>query len=123
MVEKELNLKLDKKPINMRQFWLRLWRLISPSHRQIINLFLLIFIFEGAKFIGPYLLKRIIDLITSFSPERMRDIIILIILILITDLISWLIDYFSDKKVFRIITEVEINWIIKTWTLLIPRTV
>ena len=107
MKDKELKLKLDKTPINMRQFWLRLWRLITESHRQILNLLALILVFEGAKFIGPYLLKRIIDLATDFKPENIRKILTLIIFIFISDLIIWLIDYFSDKKVFRIIVEVE----------------
>jgi ABC-type multidrug transport system fused ATPase/permease subunit len=107
MAEKELNLKLEKKLINMRQFWSRLWQLITPSHSQIFNLFVLILIFEGTRFIGPYLLKRIIDLITVFSPERIKEIIIFVILIFIADMISTLIDYFSDKRVFRIVTEVE----------------
>lgn len=107
MIKKELNLKLDKNSINMRQFWLRLWRLIGESHKQIINLFVLILVFEGAKFIGPYLLKRIIDLVTDFKPEHIKSIIILIFFIFISDLVSWLIDYFNDKKVFRIVVEVE----------------
>ncbi|MDD5031861.1 MAG: ABC transporter ATP-binding protein [Patescibacteria group bacterium] len=107
MLEKELNLKLDKRPINMRQFWLRLWRLIAPSHKQIVHLLVLIMAFEGSKFISPYLLKRIIDLITGFRVEYVRDIIILIIFILISDFLVNLIDYFADKRIFRIIVEVE----------------
>ena len=107
MIEKELNLKLDKTPINMRQFWLRLWRLIAPAHKQIVYLFVLIMFFEGAKFIGPYLLKRIIDLITDFKVEHIKSIVILVIFILIADLLVNLIDYFADKKVFRIITDME----------------
>ena len=107
MDEKELNLKLKRKPINMRQFWLRLWQLIAPSHKQIIYLLVLIMAFEGSKFIGPYLLKRIIDLITNFKPEYVKDIMIFIILILVSDLLVNLIDYFADRKIFRIIVGVE----------------
>ena len=107
MLEKELNLKLDKTPINMRQFWLRLWRLIAPVHKQIIYLFVLIMFFEGSKFVGPYLLKKIIDLITDFKVEYIKNIITLVIFILIADLLVNLIDYFADKKIFRIIVDVE----------------
>ena len=107
MTEKELNLKLNKKQINMRQFWQRLWRLVAASHKQITNLFVLITIFELSKFIGPYLLKRIIDLIANFKPEYVKDIFFFIILILISDLVVYLIDYFSDKKIFGIIVDVE----------------
>ena len=107
MIEKKLNLKLDRRPINMRQFWLRLWRLIAPAHKQIIYLLVLTMVLEGSKFIGPYLLKRIIDLITDFKVEHIENIIILIIFILISDLLVNLIDYFGDKRIFRIIVGVE----------------
>ena len=61
----------------MRQFWLRLWRLIAPAHKQIVYLLVLTMFLEGSKFIGPYLLKRIIDLITDFKVEHIENIIIL----------------------------------------------
>ena len=107
MSQEKLNLKLDKQPINMRQFWLRLWRLIAPSHQQIINLVVLILIAEGFQFVGPYLFKRIIDLLAVFKVEDISKVIILIILILLTDLVANLIDYFSDKKIFVITVEAE----------------
>ncbi|MEK7203107.1 MAG: hypothetical protein AAB653_02215, partial [Patescibacteria group bacterium] len=100
MVEQKL--KLEKKPIDMRKFWIRLWRLISPSHKQIISLFVLILISEGVKFIGPYLLKNIIDLIVNFKIECIKNIIILIIFIFVSDMFIWLIDYFSDKSIFKL---------------------
>jgi len=107
MKENELKLKLDKNPIKMRQFWSRLWSLIVPSRRQIIHVLVLVVAYEIFKFVGPYLLKRIIDLITNFKPEYINDILIFIALILVFDLVVALIDYFADKAIFKIITEVE----------------
>jgi len=107
MVQEKLELKLDKKPISMRQFWLRLWRLISASHRQIFGLFAIILVFEGGKFVGPYLLKRIIDIMTDFKAEDIMSIIILVMAIFFFDLILWLIDYISDQRVFKTIVEIE----------------
>lgn len=107
MTDTELKLKLNKKSINMRQFWLRLWQLIAASHKQIINLFVLVIFFELSKFIGPYLLKRIIDLIADFKPEHIKNILIFIGLILVSDFLVYTIDYFADKNIFRIIVDVE----------------
>lgn len=107
MPEKKLNLKLDNRPINMRQFWSRLWRLIAPSHKQIIYLLVLAMIYEIFKFVGPYLLKRIIDLIVNFKPEHIKDILIFIALILIFDLVVALLDYLADKETFKILAEAE----------------
>lgn len=106
-MQKDLNIKLDKQPINMRQFWLRLWRLLVPSHRQIIYLFVLIAAYEIFKLVGPYLLKRIIDLITAFRAEYIKDILFFIALILVFDLVVALLDYFADKEIFKILAEVE----------------
>jgi len=107
MAEKELKFKLDKKPIKLRQFWSRLWSLIVPSRQQIIYVLVLVVAYEIFKFVGPYLLKRIIYLITSFKPEYINDILIFIALILVFDLVVALIDYFADKAIFKILTEVE----------------
>ncbi|MDP2708688.1 MAG: ABC transporter ATP-binding protein [bacterium] len=107
MDDRELNIKFNKTPINMRQFWKRLWRLIAPSRQQIVYLFILIAAYEGFRFVGPYLLKRIIDLITDFRPEDIKDIFIFIALILIFEQVVALIDYFADKAIFKIITEAE----------------
>ncbi len=107
MLEKELGLKLNKNTLNMRQFWLRLWKLILPSHSQIINLLVFVVIFELSKFIGPYLLKRIIDLIVDFKPEHIKHIFVLIVLILFSDFALYAIDYFADKKLFRILADIE----------------
>lgn len=107
MAEVKLNLKLDKKPVDMRKFWQRLWRLIAPSHKHIIYLFILISAYEIFKFVGPYLLKRIIDLIIGFKPEYIKDILVFIALILVFDLVVAIIDYFADKSAFKILAEVE----------------
>lgn len=107
MLEKEFGLKLNKKPLNMRQFWLRLWKLISASRAQIINLFVFVIIFELSKFIGPYLIKRIIDLISDFKPEHIKNIFVLICLILVSDFALYAIDYLADKKLFKILVDVE----------------
>lgn len=106
-MKEKLNLKLDKRPVKMRQFWRRLWRLIAPTHKQIIYLFILIAAYEIFKFVGPYLLKKIIDLITDFKPEHIKNILFFIFLILIFDLVVAIIDYFADKESFKILAEVE----------------
>lgn len=86
---------------------MRLWKLILESHSQIINLLVFVVIFELTKFIGPYLLKRIIDLISDFKPEHIKNIFFLICLILVSDLALYAIDYFADKRLFRILVDVE----------------
>ncbi|MBU4142105.1 hypothetical protein KKE99_04515 [Patescibacteria group bacterium] len=59
-------------------FWLRLWKLLVPSQRQIKILLILTMVFELTRLISPYLLKLIIDKLTHFNLSDMMPIVILI---------------------------------------------
>ena len=96
-----------QKKVKMRKFWLRLWKLLAPSQRQIKVLLALTMIFELARLAGPYLLKMIIDRITYFEAIDIAPIIYLIALMLLSEQIVSFIDYFKDKMVFKILVSVE----------------
>jgi ABC-type multidrug transport system fused ATPase/permease subunit len=103
---------MDKKDqknqkIDLKGFWARLWSLLLPLRKNIKKLFLLTVIFEMSRFIGPYILKHIIDLIVSFDPERIFDIVLLIFALFASGQLTSLIDYFLDKKIFRAIIYAE----------------
>jgi len=106
----------SKKQINFKEFWLRLWNLLEPSQKQLKILFSLIFIFEILRLIGPYLLKLIIDrlialgasgLITAIHISVLWPIIILIILMFMAEQIVSYFSYLKDKRVFKILIDIE----------------
>lgn len=58
-MEKKKNKKQNN--FSAKKFWLNLWRLLSSVHGNIKAIFFGLFIVECVNFIGPYLLKLIID--------------------------------------------------------------
>ena len=88
-------------------FWLRLWRLLAPSKRQIKGLLWFIMVFELTRLIGPYLLKLIIDKLTLFSANGIMPIVILIFFMLIAEQLTSLIGYLMDKRILKTVGDIE----------------
>lgn len=97
---KEKKLKLDN-------FWRKLWNLIEPSHKKIKITLLFIAFFELAKLAGPYILKLIIDRLSSFGLKEIEPIIYLIILMFIVDQIGSFLGYLKDRRIFKILIDLE----------------
>ena len=96
--------KLEKK-IDLKAFWVKIWKLLEPSRTQIKKLLILIFFLEGVQLIGPYLLKMIIDKLTVFDVAQIGVIVALIGLMFLINETSSFLNYFADKKIFRILVD------------------
>lgn len=103
--EKSKTLNLEEK-FNMAEFWKKLWTLLYPSHKQIIKLLGLIVVLELTRLVGPYILKLIIDLVTNFSSKDVREIIILIGLMFLSNQAVSFLAFLEDRRVFKILVEV-----------------
>ncbi|HRY82865.1 MAG TPA: ABC transporter ATP-binding protein [Candidatus Moranbacteria bacterium] len=95
----------EEKKFDFRSFWVKIWKLLEPSHRQIINLLILLFFGEIIVLTGPYILKIIIDKIANFNPVQIGVIFVLIILMFLINQIASILDYFSDKKILAILAD------------------
>lgn len=93
------------KEFDIRSFWVRIWKLLAPSRKQIISLLVMIFFMEGVKLVGPYFLKIIIDKLTVFDVAMMGGIIFFIVLMFLTNETVSIVDYFVDKRIFRILVD------------------
>lgn len=94
------------KKFDIKSFWVKIWKLLEPSHRQIIALLLFIVAIEAFQLIGPYLLKLTIDKITSFKLEELTNIIWLVVAMFFVNQTVSVVDYFADSKIFKILTDV-----------------
>ena len=92
--------------IDLKGFWIRIWKLLKPSRKQIIHLSLLIMVMEVVHLIGPYMLKIVIDKITTFDVAQLNSILILIAGMFLANQFFSLIDYFADRKIFDILVDV-----------------
>lgn len=99
--------KTKIKNLNVKDFWLRLWQLLSPSRKQIKILLGFVMVFELSRFISPYILKIIIDSIINFHKEDIGKLILLIIGMFAANQLTVVIDYFVDKKIMSILADAE----------------
>ncbi len=90
----------------MRRFWTRLWRLLEPSHKQIIRLLFLTIVIEIISLLGPYMLKLVIDKITHFDVAQIGSIIGLVIVTFLVNQLVSVTDYFRDRRVFDVLTDI-----------------
>lgn len=96
----------DPEKFDLKDFWRKLWNLLEPSHGAIIKLLIFALVLESIRLVGPYILKIIIDIITSnFNPEAIIKIIELVVLMFVANQIVSLLDYRVDQKIFDTLTE------------------
>src|SRR3989339_1299369 len=93
---------MEKEKINKEiiiNFWQKLWFLIKIKKKQIRILVLLIFFVQIIRLASPYILKLIIDMISDFKPENIKEIIVLIIIMLAFNQVDTGINYFTDNRI------------------------
>lgn len=95
------------KGYNINGFWVRIFKLLKPSHRHMAGLVSLIVIIEGVRLIGPFILKLIIDLITKFSPTEIPRLLILVGAMFAANQSTSLLGFLEDRKIFRLLIDVE----------------
>lgn len=103
-----LKKKAMAKKFQMKSFWVKIWKLLEPSRKQIISLLVLISVLEAIRLIGPYILKVVIDRITEFNltqEELLRLIMLIGLMFAINQFLS-IVDYLTDRKIFKVLTDV-----------------
>jgi ABC-type multidrug transport system fused ATPase/permease subunit len=96
-----------EKKSKLNNFWPKLWELIRPSRKKIKITLLFIAIFELVKLSGPYILKLIIDRLSFSGLKEIEPIIYLVILMFIVDQIGSFWGYLKDKRIFKILIDLE----------------
>lgn len=99
-----MNQKLNQKS---KSFWFELWELLEPSQKQIMVTLGFIVLSEIINLIGPYILKIIIDKVTNLSVAVILPVIFFIVLMFAVNQANSLISYFKDRKIFKIIMNLE----------------
>lgn len=101
------NEKKEETKIDFKDFWSKLWKILSPSHRLIWSILLIIMIAATLDIIKPYLLKLLIDKLTVFQPEHILVIISFIGLYFLSDQVRSVIQYLSDIRLFKLLIDLE----------------
>jgi ABC-type multidrug transport system fused ATPase/permease subunit len=101
----ERNVK-NTQVFSFREFWIRLWSLLSPSHRQIGQLFGLIVLVELSRLAGPYLLKVVIDTITRLDEASLGLLAWLVLAMFGSNQFVSLLNFLTDRKIFALLGDV-----------------
>ncbi|MFA5023577.1 MAG: ABC transporter ATP-binding protein [Patescibacteria group bacterium] len=106
MLEENLK-KTEKETIPWKRFWVELWRLLVPFKRLMLAILAIIILTAGLDLINPYILKLLVDGLSGFSSENLMMLIKLIVLYLATSEVRAVIDYFSDRRILKLIVKIE----------------
>jgi len=93
--------------ISWGRFWVELWKLLRPFKKFFKFILLTTILLAGLDLISPYILKIVIDSLTGFDTTQVWFILKLIILYLATGEVQALIAYFNDRRILRLLVEVE----------------
>lgn len=101
-------MKEKEEKYNINGFWPRLWQLLKPSRMQIMRLLILTTFLELMRFVGPYILKLVIDLISHFSTSEIRQLIFYIGAMFAVNQFVSILSFFQDKRIFKILVDAEV---------------
>lgn len=108
MEEQQLEEKKEQKTnLSFKDFWIKLWKILSPSHKTIRAILGVIMVGAMIDIFKPYLLKLVIDKLTNFRPE---DVLIMMMFVggyFLSDQVRSLIQYFIDIRLFKLLTDLE----------------
>ncbi len=100
--EKQASEKLSR-----RHFWLEFWVLLRPFRKLFLSISLIIAFAGILDLLKPYLLKVVIDSLSAFDSEKIIFLLKLIALYLVTDEFRSFIQYLSDRRILRLLVDVE----------------
>jgi ABC-type multidrug transport system fused ATPase/permease subunit len=107
MLKQKEKIQTAERGFDSKGFWVRLWELLKPAHGLIKKVIFLMLFVELTRLVGPYVLKLIIDLITSFSAEKIPQIVGLVFVMFLTNETVSFLQFTNDKRIFKILAETE----------------
>ncbi|MFA5644726.1 MAG: ABC transporter ATP-binding protein, partial [Patescibacteria group bacterium] len=99
--------EVNEKIISWGRFWVELWNLLKSFRSLFLGVFAIAIIIAVLDLVKPYILKWLIDGLTNFNLTDLRILIKLIVLYIATDQARSVIQYFSDRRILRLLVKVE----------------
>jgi len=93
--------------ISWTNFWRELWNLLKPFKKLFSAISAFIIVLAVLDLFSPYILKLLIDGLSGFDSSNLLFLVQLIVLYLATSQIHSLLDYFTDRRILRLLVEIE----------------
>lgn len=106
MAEENLN-KNNKDLLSWSDSWKELWKLLNSFKSLFFLILFFLFLTTALSITKPYILKLVIDGFSSFADVGISKLIILALLYLGSDNLQSLLSYFSGRKIFKFLIDVE----------------
>jgi len=94
-------------------FWAELGRFLKPFRRYFSVIGLVIIVSALLDLASPYILKLVIDGLNGFSLDNLKPLLLLIALYFVSEEVSVMAGYIGDRKILRLLVDVEYNLGIK----------
>jgi len=105
--------KPDKETIPWKLFWVELWHFLKPFRRYFAVIIAVMISSALLDLASPYILKLVIDGLNGFNLDSLFLLLKLIGLYFVSEEVSVMIGYFGDRKILRLLVDVEYNLGIK----------
>jgi ABC-type multidrug transport system fused ATPase/permease subunit len=99
--------EIENNIISWRRFWVELWRLLAPFRNFFGTISAITFAAALLDLAKPYILKLLIDGLNGFNAANLILLLQLIALYLATGEVRSVIGYFNDRKILRLLVELE----------------
>lgn len=93
--------------ISSKDFWLKLWELLSESHRLIFVILAFTFVAAFLDLVKPYIVKVVIDQLTNFQKEDVFLMMMLVGGFFVTDQIRSWVAYVNNVRVLKLSVDSE----------------
>lgn len=95
--------------ISTKEFWAKLWQLLSESHRLIFVILAFTVVAALLDLLKPYIVKLVIDSLTNFKKEDLTLMIMLVGVFFAADQIRSWVTYLNNIRILRLSVDIEYN--------------
>lgn len=103
----ETTKKTVAETIPWKSFWRELWKLLGPFRHSFGGIFIIILISAALDLAKPYILKLVVDGLNGFNAANLIFLLELIALYLLSDEVRSFIEYLNNRKVLKLLVDVE----------------
>jgi ABC-type multidrug transport system fused ATPase/permease subunit len=97
----------NQEKISWNSFWYEFWNILKPFKKMFFSIIGIIVASAFLDLASPYILKLLVDGLNVFNIDNLVLLIKLIVLYLVSGQVSSFLGYLSDRRILRLLVEIE----------------